>query len=241
MKQVALILPSTVAVLVALAGCGGDLTLPGPPPSGVTLAVLDGNGQQGTVGEALPSPVIVQVLSTDGAALPGRTVVFVAGSGSPGGFDPDTAITDGQGHALTTWVMGTAPGPYTAEARVITEGDAVVAPAALQASAAAGAPDTVRADSPTLQGGSREEPVAESPVVVVVDRFGNPVANAGVRWRVEEGNGEVSPAEDVVTDESGRSTVTWTLGNRIGVQQLDAEVKDVSGSPVSFRAAVPFF
>lgn len=239
MKRVALILPATMALLVGLAGCGGDLTLPGPPPAGVTLAVLDGNGQQGTVGDALPSPVIVQVLSTEGTALPGRTVVFV--SGSPGGFDPDTAVTDDQGHASTTWVMGTAPGPYTAEARVITEGDAAVPPAALQASALAGPPDTVRADSPTLQGGSRGEPVADPPVVVVVDRFGNPVANAEVKWKVEEGNGEVSPANDVVTDESGRSTVTWTLGNRIGVQQLDAEVKDVSGSPVSFRAAVPFF
>lgn len=237
MKRVALILPGAVA-MVGLAGCGGDLTLPGPPPSGVTLAVLDGNGQQGTVGEALPSPVVVQVLSTDGAAIPGQMVVFV--SSSAGGFDPDTAVTDDKGHALTHWVLGTVPGAYAAEARVIA-GDAVVAPATLQASATAGAPDTVRAGSSTLQGGTRGEPVGDPPVVIVVDRFGNPVANAEVKWKVEEGNGEVSPDKDAVTDESGRSTVTWTLGNRIGVQQLNAEVRDVSGSPVGFRAAVPFF
>jgi hypothetical protein len=73
-----------------------------------------------------------------------------------------------------------------------------------------------------------------------VDRFGNPVPGAEVKWKVENGNGEVSPDEDALTDADGRSTVTWTLGNRVGVQQLKAEVGEIFGSPVTFTATILF-
>jgi hypothetical protein len=43
-----------------------------------------------------------------------------------------------------------------------------------------------------------------------------------------------------VTDADGRSGVIWTLGNRIGVQQVTAEVHDLIGSPVTFSATVLF-
>jgi hypothetical protein len=240
MKQFALLPPAAAALVLGLGGCGGDLTLPGSSAPGLTLAVLEGDGQEGTVGQALPSPVIVVVRTDAGAVLADRTVAFQSAGATGGTFDPDTTVTNSQGQALTHWVLGTAPGPYTAEARLVTAGDTAVPAAQLQASAVAGAPDSVRADSPTLQGGNRGEPVAAPPVLVVVDRYGNPVAGVQVKWKVQEGNGELSPGDETVTDADGRSTVVWTLGNRIGVQQVKAEVEDVIGSPLTFTATVLF-
>jgi len=240
MKQFAFFPPAAVAVVLGLAGCGGDLTLPASPPAGLRVDVLQGDGQTGTVGDTLPNPVVVQVRTEAGAAMAGQTVVFVDASGGATAFDPDTTVTNERGQAVTRWVLGTAPGTYNAEARLVSTGDIPVSPAELQASAVAGVPDTVRADSPTIQGGHRGEQVVAPPVVVVVDRFGNPVPGAEVKWKVENGNGEVSPDEDALTDADGRSTVTWTLGNRVGVQQLKAEVGEIFGSPVTFTATILF-
>jgi hypothetical protein len=38
----------------------------------------------------------------------------------------------------------------------------------------------------------------------------------------------------------GTTTVTWTLGERVGVQKLTAAIGPVHGSPVAFTATVLF-
>ena len=65
---------------------------------------------------------------------------------------------------------------------------------------------------------------------MTVDRFGNPVAGAEVRWETSSGNGELS-AETTVTGSDGTTSVIWTLGNRIGVQRATAKVEHADGSP----------
>src|SRR5215207_7485176 len=98
------------AVMLVLLGCGADLTLPGSPARGLAVAVVNGDGQVGTVGEELPAPVVVEVKTDAGQALPGRRVAFVVAQGAGAGFDPDTAMTNSQGQAETRWVLGTAVG-----------------------------------------------------------------------------------------------------------------------------------
>jgi Big-like domain-containing protein len=242
MKQFALFPPAAAALCVGLAGCGGDLTLPASTPTVLNLAVLQGDGQTGTVGQPLPNPVVVVVRTDAGVPIPDRQVVFAQTAiGTDDTFDPATVVTDAQGKALTHWVLGTTPGAYSAQATVVPQGDTVLpVPVQLQAAAVADAPDSVRADGPAIQTGRRGEPVPEPLVVAVVDRYGNPVAGVEVTWKTEHGNGEVSPAEGTVTDADGRSGVTWTLGNRIGIQQATAEVHDLIGSPVTFSATVAF-
>jgi len=242
MKQFALVPPAAAALFLGVAGCGGDLTLPASTPTSLSLALLQGGDQTGTVGQPLPNPVVVVVRTEAGVPIPDRQVVFVqATSETNDAFDPDTVLTDAQGKALTHWVLGTTPGSYSAQATVIPQGDTVVpVPLQLQAAAVADAPDSVRADGPTIQSGLRGEAVAEPLVVAVVDRYGNPVAGVEVNWKTDHGNGEVSPSGATVTDADGRSGVTWTLGNRIGIQQATAEVKDLIGSPVTFSATIAF-
>jgi hypothetical protein len=111
--------------------------------------------------------------------------------------------------------------------------------AVFEASAVAGDPDTVRAVSPVSQPGRIGQPTPEDPVVLVVDRFGNPVGGAEVNWDVTAGRGSVSSPQ-TSTGADGKATVTWTLGLGIGVQKLTAQVEAAHGSPVTFTATVLF-
>src|SRR5215813_13234488 len=102
MKQLGLAPPAAaVALLLGLAGCGGDLTVPEPAPPGLRLVLLQGNGQKGTVGQQLQEPVVVGLETDAGAPIPGRQVVFTATGTGAGTFDPASVTTDDQGKALT--------------------------------------------------------------------------------------------------------------------------------------------
>jgi hypothetical protein len=240
MTRFALVIPTAAVLIVGLAGCGDNLTLPGPTRTGLSLDVLDGNGQIGTVGQQLSDPVVVIVRNASGIPIPNRQVAFAMSGSVAGAFDPAMAVTDAQGKALTHWTLGTVPGPYTGQATVVAQDDSTPPPVIFQATANAGSPDSVRAEGNTIQSGRRGEPVEHPLVVVVVDRYGNPVKDIEVSWTAELGNGDLSPSSGTVTDADGRSGVIWTLGNRIGIQQVTAEVHDVIGSPVTFSATVGF-
>ncbi len=67
-----------VLALAALAGCGGDLALPTSSGEGIALSVEDGDKQTGTVGEALPEPLVVRVSSGATRGL-GLRVAFSMG------------------------------------------------------------------------------------------------------------------------------------------------------------------
>jgi Big-like domain-containing protein len=226
---------------LGVAGCGADLTLPRSSAEGLALQVVTGNGQQGTVGEALPAVVVVQVKTTDGEPKSGLKVAFLsAGADTAEHFEPETAVTNGEGEAFTRWVLGTAPGPYSAQARIVAEDDTTIVAVTLAADAFPGAPDTVRSVGPTSQPGRRGQPLDNPLTVIVVDRFGNPVAGAPVTWSVVDGDdGELSEHE-TVTGADGSSSVTWTLGSRIGVERAEAQVDGATGSPVGFTAVVLF-
>jgi hypothetical protein len=229
---------SAAVLLIGLSSCGGDLVLPNSTAAGLQVTVVGGDGQEGAVGQPLPNPVVVVVETDAGQAMAGRRVDFVAASEGAGGFDPATAMTDSVGRASTHWVLGTAPGVYTAEARVVAP-DTTVRPAvAFQATAVAGPPDTLRAVGPTSQPGRRGQTLADPLVVKTVDRFGNPVAGVTVEWNAEDGS---LSAETAVTGADGTSSITWTLGPEFRiVQKATATVEGVDGSPVTFTSVVLF-
>ncbi len=224
-------------LLIGLLSCGGDLTLPGSSAAGLRVDVVKGDNQQGAVGQPLPDPVVVVVKTDAGALMAGTRVDFVAQSAGAGGFDPATTVTNSIGEASTRWVLGTAPGVYTAEARVVASDTSIQPVASFQAAAVAGAPDTLRPVGPTSQPGRRGQPLAQPLVVKTVDEFGNPVPGAQVNWATDEG--ELS-AETSVTGADGTASVTWTLGDEIGFQKATAKVEGATGSPVTFTSVVLF-
>jgi hypothetical protein len=232
--RTAVLLP--VALLV---GCGGDLTLPNPTGAGVTLQVVGGNDQTGTVGEALPKPLVVKVVTESGTPIADRQVAFVADPDpSAGRLDPDTARSNSKGEAVAEWILGTTPGSFQAEARLVVPDSEVPKIAHFEASAIPGAPDTLSALSPTTQPGRRDK--ALDPLVVkVVDRFGNAIGGTTVAWEVKSGGGELS-ASETQTETDGTTSVTWTLGDQSGFQRATATVSGATGSPLTFEAFVLF-
>jgi hypothetical protein len=226
-------------LLVGAPGCGSDILLPDPPGGGdnVALSKVTGDSQPGTVGEPLPAPLVVQVLTARELPAAGRRVEFVI-TESGGEVSPDIAITNEEGQATAHWVLGPQRGLQSIRARVAdVEGDPPVAEFTAEADPAP--PDTLSAQTSLSQSGRRGQEVDTPPVVRVVDRFGNPVPGVSVAWSVITGQGAVSEAI-TETGEDGTTTVEWTLGGRLGVHKLSAAVGPVNGSPVSFTATVLF-
>jgi hypothetical protein len=223
---------------IAVAGCGGDLTLPSPSGEGVDFAIVDGDDQVGTVGEQLPEPLVVSV-QAGGTPVRDYEVAFsIVGDRAGVTLEPDTAVTGVDGRAVAHVVLGPEAGSYQIEATLVVADLQPPPTAIFEASAVAAEPDTLRADSPVTQPGRREEQPPDPPAVLVVDRFGNPVPGAVVRWDVTAGGGAVSGGE--TADAGGRAVATWTLGDGVGVQKLTARVDGADGSPVTFMAVVLF-
>jgi hypothetical protein len=230
-----------VSGLAGLGGCSaGDLVLPDPPDGGqnVALSKFAGDSQAGTVGEQLPAPLIVQVLTQFEQPAASRKVVFESSDPAAGEVSPDTAITGNDGQAIARWTLGTAPGSHTVMARLV-DGAAENQSAEFTAAAKAGAPDTLHPTTALARVGRMQQPVVPAPAVHVVDRYGNPVEGAAVAWQVTAGDGQLENSI-TNTDADGNASAQWTLGNRIGIHRLIANVGNVTGSPVTFTATVFF-
>ncbi len=80
--------------------------------------------------------------------------------------------------------------------------------------------------------GTVGEPLGDSLVVRVEDRFGNPVPGVEVSWRAEDG-GSVDP-ESSVTDAGGRAGTQRVLGEDPGVYTTVATVAALPQSPAVF-------
>jgi hypothetical protein len=221
-------------------GCSSDLLLPDPSGGGQLIGALTPvNGEQsGTVGELLPAPLVVKVLTQSEEPAAGVEVAFELLDPAAGTVTPPKTTTNSAGEAVAQWTLGTVPGSYVVVARLLG-GEASDQVVEFHAAAKPGSPDTLSSLTPLAQPGRREQRVSSTPQVRVVDRFGNPVPGVPVVWQVMAGEGSVtSPITQ--TDAAGHASVEWTLGNRIGVHKLTAAIEEATGSPVTFTATVLF-
>src|SRR5262249_46048296 len=84
------------------------------------------------------------------------------------------------------------------------------------------------------QNGTVGQPLPDSPVVRITDRFDNPVAGAEVTWTADNG-GSVDPAAST-TDADGRAATTRTLGTQPGTFTTQAAVTGSTVNPAIFVA-----
>ena len=70
------------------------------------LTTISGTELWGTVGQALPNPLVVGVTDTYGNAVAAGTSVTFAVTAGGGSVSPATLATDAQGRVSTTWTMG---------------------------------------------------------------------------------------------------------------------------------------
>jgi hypothetical protein len=114
---------SVLPFAVLAVACGGeDLTLPGPGDP-ATLSIISGDGQRGTVGEAVSQPLVVQLSDGAGHPIPGVTVSFQFSDSLPdAAVDPVAPATDTLGQAAASARLGTVPGDQAIEAQVVRPG-----------------------------------------------------------------------------------------------------------------------
>jgi plastocyanin len=213
----------SLATMILVAGCGGDGS--GPPPGDETSVVkVSGDEQQGRVGEVLADPIQVSV-TTNGAAEPGVTVTWSTAAAG-GSLVPPSVVTGADGMASTNWMLGTTSGAQTATATV-----SGATPATFNASAVAAAAAVLEDASGNGQSGQINTALAQPLVAIVTDVFGNGVAGVGINWAATDAT--LSASADV-TDASGVSDVTVTLGGTPGTIAITASSEGLDGSPLTF-------
>lgn len=220
------------AILLSACGGGGDLLLPGTgDPATVTL--LQGNGQNGRVGDPLPQPLVAEVLDNAGRPVAGATVVFVLTDPAPGAsLTPDRTTTGADGTATAQVVLGTRTGAQNGEVQALGAQGQPAATAPFTLTAVAENANGITAVGGMDQSGQVGTTLASPLVVQVADAFGNPIAGVAVAWSAD-GGGSVS-SETTTTGDDGLTSVTRTLGTAAGTQRTLASVDGLAGSPVTF-------
>ncbi len=194
------------------------------PGKAAGLVVRSGAGQTGTVGSALPRPIVVRAVDRLGNGVPGARLTR---AGGPGAELEGEVSADSAGRVKLRWTLGREPGTQRLTLRLADD----TASATVTAQATPGSPTALVFVSPPA--GHSAKTLATPLVVEVTDRFGNPVAGRVVAFRPS--SGKTSPAR-TTTDAHGRARVRWALAPKPGRASL---VASVSGTKVSGTLTLP--
>jgi hypothetical protein len=106
------IIALSVAAAIAIAsGCSGSTSPAAKPSPLATVTVVSGNSQQGTAGQALPQPIVIQATDSNGKAAVGASVIF--GPSGDGTVTVLSDTTDSNGRVSVTWTLSTTAGGDT--------------------------------------------------------------------------------------------------------------------------------
>ena len=214
-------------LVAAVIGCGSDSTAPGLPATTVVTKV-SGDVQQVPFGQTEPAPLVVSVKAANGSPIPGVKVNWAIVSGG-GAVSSSSSTTDQSGNATTTWTLGPS-GEQSVNATINAAG-----PRSVTFSAAA-ISQIVTIVSGDAQKGPFSVALPAPLVVLVTTSSGTPVANAKVNWGVSSGLGSTS-ATSSTTDQSGKASMTWTLGPEPWINQTVKAWTDTPGSPSAVFSA----
>jgi plastocyanin len=196
------------------------------------LPAGSGDGQTGTTGAALASPLRV-LITQNGAPQSGVTVTWGAATGG-GSLAPASGTTSDAGIASATWTLGPTAGAQTATA---TAAGVTGSPQTFTAQATAPTGGTVL-QKPDASGDGQTGPAGAAlpqPLRVLVTENGAAKSGVAVTWSAGTGNGSLAPPTSQ-TGADGIATTTWTLGPVAGAQAAQAAVEGAQGSPLPFTA-----
>ena len=172
-----------------------------------------GNAQTGVVGTVLPTAYEVRVLDGAGAPVQSVQVAWAVGAGG-GSVSSPTSLTDVNGIASVTRMLGVGVGTQTATASV---NGLIGSPLTFSATALADVPAALVKQSADPQTATVATLVT-APVVQVTDQFGNLISGIEVSFAVA--GGAIGATLDT-TDAAGSATAgTWTLGSVVGTNTV---------------------
>ncbi len=219
---------ASLAATVLLTGACSDDDDGVTPRTATTITVSGGNTQTGTVGAALAQPLIVTVRDQSGNLLAGQTVTFATTSG--GTIGTTTVMTNAQGQAQTTYLLGNTAGTQTVTARVA----GVTTPATFTFTGNASAASQLAIISGNEQTGARGTALTAPFTIEARDQFGNPVQNATITWTTTAGTFAATPA--ATTNATGRATAMLMLPATAGAVTVTARIGNNAATAVTFTA-----
>jgi hypothetical protein len=204
--------------------------VPGPA---ARLLRTSGNDQTRNVGTVLKDPLVVTVTDFYNNPVSGIPVYFEVKSGGGRIIESQPVVTDSAGQAKVHYILGDQPGTNLVEAK---SGNLMGSPVLFTATGVVSNPAKILYVSGNDQVGKAGSALPKPFVVQVVDNAGNPVKNVQVTFKVVFGNGQISPAQPVLTDAFGKAAAVLTLGPQVGAYIVNAEASGLQGSPVAFVA-----
>jgi Glucodextranase, domain B len=215
------------------------------PAAQPLISLVSGDGQTGTIGSLLPSPLVVAVKDASGNPVPSQQVIFkvdqnngmVASGGSPAATV--VATTNSAGQAQAQWTLGgrAGAGGNTVEAYAV----GFSGTALFTASGTQGPAGMIVIDTGNNQTGAINQPLPKPLIAVVVDAGNNRLAGVPVTFTVKQGGGNIAGQQSttVTSDPDGRVSATLTLGFQEGNlnNRVDASVSSSQGLPAVFTAS----
>lgn len=219
------------------------------------LIKIQGDSTEGVVHEFLDVPLVVKMVDAKMNPVVGQPVQFTikAGGGQLEGtlLPTKTVLTDGDGLAMTYYMLGPTAGEYNNIIEASATNGVVPlygSPILFRISAKSSQADSILAISSTQLSGIVGKPLPQPIQVKVVDRLGNPVSGEKVKFSVIQGGGVLNASADstktvVIDNAGGIASVTWTLGTKAGTNNNILEVSadnglgPLKGSPVRFIAS----
>ncbi len=173
----------------------------------------------------------VTLVDRYGNPTPNKVVIFQA-SGDGSEINQPLAPTDANGQASAT-MTSTRAGEKIITVRDVTDQlnlncQASVTFTPLEAS-------RIVLDSGNNQTRNIGTILADSLVVMVTDKFGNPIEGFPVNFVPTAGNGKVVENMPVLTNAQGLAWCHYILGTTPGTDLVEARAADLEGSPVIFR------
>jgi hypothetical protein len=222
-----------IAGLLALSvlRCGSNVE----PTTATDITSIGGNGQTGTVGTALASPLVVAVTDANNNGVPGVSVTWqVQGGGS---VSPETVTTGSNGHASVTRILGPTPG---AQATIATVSGLQGSPVTFVATAIEGNPNggiVITTNPPVAAVNSEVFDPTVQPVVVVTAAGGTPISGQAVTASIS-GGGTLEGNTTATTDANGIARFTDLGINGTGDHTIEftTGTASVTSSPVSVSA-----
>jgi hypothetical protein len=200
-----------------------------------TIALHNGNNQSANVGTAVAMPLEVIVKDQNGNPTFDGNVTFRVTEGGGYIIEPQPVLSDSNGIARSTWVLGPVPSSNRARAESGLSGSPIDFTATgVQASARK--LDYVSGNDPLNPPAGM--PLPQPVVVKVTDGTGKPVWNFPVAFVVVF-DGETARNDTIAivkSDYKGEGSVVWTLGRKVGLNFLEARAQGLDGSPITFRA-----
>ncbi len=183
------------------------------------VAIVSGDGQQGTIGTALGQPLVVELRDAAGAPVAGGKVLFTLRDNS-GSLDSGQrqmiATTDAAGRASASFTLGTRAGVQ----RVEVGAPGFAGPVFFTLGASPGLPALIVVDAGDQQVGTAGLALPRPLVAAVTDAGANRVAGVPVRFTVAQGQGHFEDGSQeklVTTDSDGRVVQPFVLDSEEGV------------------------